>query len=339
MLIGLLNKKKYILHILLWVVFILLPTITFSKLISYFNPESTSKLNFIVVYSTCVMIGLFYLNYLVLIPKYYFSKNRKAYFIVLPIAVILTLLIFRIPLIYYIKYAETLTAFPKRILFLSILFRVLIALIISSGLAIYEKWIQAEKEKLIAEISLLRAQINPHFLFNSLNFIYVQVYKKDEVAANSIAKLSSIMQFITSDSSQNKISLDKELNFITSYIELQKLRLTNSTEVHFSIIGESNDGLNIEPMLLISIIENAFKYGVSTEKNTKIFIEIKMDKEKLSLFVKNDIINIGENIQRDIGVGLENTKNRLNVSYQNCHQLIINNEGNKFMVELIVFLI
>ena len=213
------------------------------------------------------------------------------------------------------------------------IFRILFALFLSGALVVYERWQKSERERLVAEVSFLKAQINPHFLFNTLNGIYTLVLKKSDRAADSVSKLSALMQYVATDATKEKVLLENEINYITNYIELQKLRLTNTMRVIFNIEGEPS-ALQIEPLLLITFIENAFKYGVSTERESSIQITMNINEGEFRLFVQNQIFrsNVQENTNTEIG--LENTISRLQKSYLNRYKLTIDENKQSYSVNL-----
>jgi len=147
-----------------------------------------------------------------------------------------------------------------------------------------------KEEKQIAEISYLKAQINPHFLFNTLNSLYALTLEKSKEAPNAVLKLSSIMRYVVTESNQDFVPLEKEINYIKDYIDLQKLRIDKDANLKISIEGESK-GKIIAPLIVIPFIENAFKYGINPDENSFIDIKIKIDSDNFLLNVKNSIVN------------------------------------------------
>lgn len=212
-------------------------------------------------------------------------------------------------------------------------FRILLAFFLSGALVVYERWQKSEKERLFAEVSFLKAQINPHFLFNTLNGIYTLVLKKSDIAADSVSKLSALMQYVATDATKEKVLLENEINYISNYIELQKLRLTNTTHVIFTIEGTPS-ALQIEPLLLIAFIENAFKYGVSTERKSNIQISMTITEGEFRLFVQNKKMHSSTQENNNSGIGLENTISRLQKSYLNRYKLNIDENQQSYTINL-----
>ncbi len=191
------------------------------------------------------------------------------------------------------------------------------------------------REKLEAELSALKSQINPHFLFNSLNSIYSLVLKNSDKAPEALIKLSDAMRYIIYESDEEKVPLKKEIDFITNYIELQKLRMSDKDKLAFSV-PERIENLKIAPLLLIPVIENGFKYGIKGETEASfINVSIKIDKNSLSLFVKNNLGTV-DDIEREKphGTGLANLKKRLSLIYPGRHLLEIDQTKDNFTVNL-----
>lgn len=189
------------------------------------------------------------------------------------------------------------------------------------------------RDKLDAELSYLKAQINPHFLFNTLNSIYSLALQKSDDAANAVVKLSGMMRYVLTESQRESVSLEKEINYIKDYVELQKLRLGNAVRLDFNISGNAAQK-QIAPLLLIPFIENAFKHGVNAEENSEIKIEINVTESAVNLFVKNNKVNVDNTTDVKTGLGVENTKNRLILLYPDKHHLTIDDNPLSFAVSL-----
>jgi hypothetical protein len=193
---------------------------------------------------------------------------------------------------------------------------------------------RAEADKAQAELSFLKAQINPHFLFNTLNNIYSLAITKNEKTADSIMKLSNIMRYVTDDVSQHFVPLQLEVDCITDFIELQRLRLSKKITVDFIIKGKL-ENKTIVPLILITFVENVFKYGISNHENATITIQLVADERSITFYCHNKIFNPASTPQRT-GIGIVNAKKRLNHLYPNKHLLNITNENGFFSVELIL---
>ena len=202
-------------------------------------------------------------------------------------------------------------------------------------------WFQQEKiranlenQKLRAELSFLKMQVNPHFLFNALNNIYsLSVIENTKRTSNSILKLSELMRYMLyeKEDAENKVSLDKEINHINSYIDLEKLRHPNDIYVNFSIEGDIN-GKRVPPLLLFPLVENAFKHGVITEKEKPLNIELKISDHHLNFLIDN----YNNHYQKDKvgGIGVQNVKKRLDLLYGNNYKLHINHTKERYILNL-----
>lgn len=188
-----------------------------------------------------------------------------------------------------------------------------------------------ENANLNAEVNFLKSQINPHFLFNTLNSIYAQAHSKSDNTEFSILKLSELLRYVLYDSGEDKVPLSKDLEYINNYIALQRLRLSDRISLHYAVNGDM-EGVTIAPLLLISFIENAFKHGISYTQPSSIYIEISIFETTLTLCVINPIIE--KDSFAPGGLGLKNVKRRLELLYPDHHQLNIRRDNNLHTVNL-----
>ena len=193
---------------------------------------------------------------------------------------------------------------------------------------------ELENEHKEIKLQFLRNQLNPHFLFNSLNSIYSLVRSKSNDAPEAVITLSELMRYMLYEAGDKQVLLEKEINYLKNYIALQRLRLKNSEAVKLNIKGETRN-LKIYPLLLISFIENAFKYGTDYEGNTHIDIKIKVLDNNLIFEVEN-IIGLYRRDEKNSGVGLKNIKNQLNHLYNKNHELIIEETKTNYKVHLTI---
>lgn len=191
---------------------------------------------------------------------------------------------------------------------------------------------KVEEDKMKSELSFLKAQINPHFLFNTLNSIYALAIKKDDKIAEAIVQLSELMRYIITNANDDVIALEKEINYINNFVQLQKTRLGNTVNIEYVAEGNAY-GKCITPLILISFIENAFKHGVNPNQDSEIVIRITIDDEYLTLFVSNHKV---ENLQSDSGIGLQNTIERLSLLYPDNHALTIDDNQENYIVNLTI---
>lgn len=193
---------------------------------------------------------------------------------------------------------------------------------------------EQQKEHLQSELSFLRSQINPHFIFNILNSIVYLIRIKSDLAEPVTLKLSELMRYMLYESENALIPLEKEASYLKNYIELQKVRFEDDVEITFTIEGVATTQM-IEPMLLIPFVENAFKHGVGMVINPTIEINLKISENALSFSVKNKIATeTAMDKDSSSGIGLKNVQRRLELLYSNTHELTIKNENGWFLTTL-----
>ena len=191
-----------------------------------------------------------------------------------------------------------------------------------------------ENQKLQAELSYLKMQVNPHFLFNALNNIYsLSVMENSKKTGESIMKLSELMRYVLyeKEDAQNKVSLDKEIKHINSFIDLEKLRHEGDTYINFSIEGTPN-GKRVAPLLLFPLIENAFKHGILTDASKPVNIELKISNNTLDFSLQN----FKNSYFKDEagGIGIQNVNRRLELLYGKNYTLNVKESPDKFFVDL-----
>lgn len=218
----------------------------------------------------------------------------------------------------------------------------LIAFVVSTGGKVIRQWFTAEevkeeitRQQLETELNLLKTQVNPHFLFNTLNSIYSLAIANNQKTADSVMKLSRIMRYTLEECQANDVDLQQEIDFINSYIELQKIRLTNNNAIYFQANGDISTA-RIAPFVFIPFIENAFKYGVSTHRSSFINACIKAEKNKLIFTCVNNFQTVAVHKPESTGMGISNTRRRLELLYPKKHELNISSNDNQFSVSLTI---
>ena len=201
------------------------------------------------------------------------------------------------------------------------------------------QWFTLEKQKeelqiqrLNDELGLLKAQINPHFLFNSLNTVYSLARKGSQKTEGFILKLSEILRYVIYESSAKKVLLNNELTYIKNYIELQKYRMDSNMRIEYLCDGDALN-LVIEPMLLITFVENAFKHGISYHEGSFINILLTIQDNVLGLTVSNTFYK--PPVPNEYGgIGLQNVRKRLDLAYPSSHELFITDDDKIYTVQL-----
>ncbi|SFN35370.1 Histidine kinase [Paenimyroides ummariense] len=313
--------------------------------------NNPSFFNSLIFYKRCIetliIVVYFYLNYFLFVPYFY---HKKKYLIFIAVSVVFLLIAVKLPdliitneqihcaLIAQNPDYKGRGPRPEMPFFMEFLidknaYQFYLALSIGILLKTNQYINGMQQDMLKSEVSYLKAQINPHFLFNTLNSLYALSLVKSDDAPNAILKLSSIMRYVVTESSKEKVSLKSELDYISDYIDLQKLRLTKNTQIDYQISG-SVENQTIAPLLFIPIIENCFKYGVNQTENVVIKIHISVDNNEILLetFNKKVAKNISELEKTETGI--INTQKRLDILYLNKYKLNIENTDTDYKVQL-----
>lgn len=293
-------------------------------------------------YFGMVNISIFYLNYLFILPTF---LNRKKYLSTALAMVTLAIAgsFIKCALAYY--YYELIILREGKmaaVAFWDYFFTAMVIscffIFLSTVLKFMADWFKNEKikstlenEKLHSELAFLKSQINPHFLFNSLNNIYSLAYQKSTKTPEAILKLSEIMRYMLYESNGNEVPLANEIRYLENYIELQKLRFKEDPNIQFEVRGDVSY-LSIIPLVLISFVENAFKHGVATDKEHPIKIYLNAERGKLYF----QLINKKSNLNKDEtgGIGLQNVQRRLDLLYKGRYALNIENTNDLYTCEL-----
>lgn len=331
------NKKivQIIIHLTAWACFLMLPIIFYPRpKDASLVPEQTFSLFFIL--SNFLYIAFYYLNANLLIPKLLVKKKMVAYTTIL----VLLLVFFGVfPRLYqfFIGDIQRFSSIfrPNRprnfrppLLSPGSIAIFLLVFVFSTGIKVINQWLRSEQrtkeiqnEKLQTELSYLKAQINPHFLFNTLNNIYSLAADRSEKTAEAVMKLANIMRYVLSEARNDLVPLEKEIQFTTHYIELQKMRITDKTKVEFTIIGDPA-GIQIPPLLFLPFVENAFKYGVSTREMSPIIILLEIKKDRIFLeVINNKHASSSMKSTDNTGIGINNTRRRLDLIYPDHYSL------------------
>jgi sensor histidine kinase YesM len=296
-----------------------------------------------------LMLIIFYLNYYLFIPKFYFRNKHVWYGLFVLIGFFAITLLPSI-LSGYIPWDpprpgsdlfsrdSTGPAMRNDTSFLTQvthnIFLYIAVVLFSVLLRIRMKLFDTEVLKHNAEIGSLKNQINPHFLFNTLNSIYAfALREKAPTTASSILRLSGMMRYVVTETGLEFVPLEKEITYTNDYIDLQKMRLTNTVNLSYSVIGNIA-GQKIAPLILIPFIENAFKHGVNPDEESYISIKVAIANSSLELVVENKKVKTSHELHTKSGVGIENTKARLELLYPNKYFLSINDSTDHYNVKL-----
>ncbi|NDK55474.1 sensor histidine kinase [Pontibacter fetidus] len=325
-------KKRYqiVLHIFVW--------LAFGAWVFYYINDSKALTPHRIA---DVLVGLvfwlliFYINWFYLIPRY-LARNRLMLYVLNVLALLLLYGLAKSPMDYYVfrDFNPNMKAVYTYERLLQYGLGGLMLVFISSGLKVTGNYIRNERrnkelenQKLVAELAFLKSQVNPHFLFNTLNNIYSLAYKQHPDTPDAIMKLSLLMRYMLYESNDTLVSLQKEVDHINNFIDLQKLRLREQTSIKFNIEG-TIEGKQIAPMLMMTLVENAFKHGLVSKNEIGILINLKVTDNELQFSTVN---NISTHKKRDFGgIGLENLRQRLKLLYPNRYTLTFEDKDGVF---------
>ncbi|MFM9951387.1 MAG: sensor histidine kinase [Saprospiraceae bacterium] len=335
------TRNRLLLHSLFWVFsfFVLMRLFAYSEDISEVD----------VIYTFLFHLSIWpavYLNLSWLIPAWLQKGKYGIYFLLIVINVLtsigLNLLIFNylsdflFPGYYFIAYYE----------FWEIAQFIVAYIVITSLIKLSKSWFkyreiqdklrQLESEKATAELDALKSQVNPHFLFNSLNNLYSLALDKDERTPGIILRLSEMMRYLLYESNANFVPLEKEIGHLHNYVEMQKLRVGEQVKINFEVTGEPA-GKQVAPLLFLLLVENGFKHGIKGDtQGTFIYVELHVTENQLIFKTENNkgAVDDVEKGQYNGGVGLENLRRRLNLLYPGKHQLVITDGISTFTAVL-----
>jgi len=307
-----------------------------------FLPYSLKYLFYVVFEALAV-----YFNLYVLIPGYLAKKRYSAYFSALALTVLITALL--IVAGYYASSALTGKTLSELYgsgsnCFYYFLGYALPSAVASMSLAMTIKFLknrmqeerrqeQLEKEKLETELKFLKHQFNPHFLFNSINSIFILIRKNPDLASSALAKFSDLLRHQLYDCNDLQISLSKEIGYLKNFIDLEKLRQSHTLQVTFYVDDFYADHLGIAPFILMTFVENAFKHvSRDTDAAGSIDIHISLNQHLLDMTVSN---TTGEGVNNDVGgIGLKNVQRRLDLVYPGQYLLTIKRTNARYSVSL-----
>ena len=194
---------------------------------------------------------------------------------------------------------------------------------------------ELERERAEAELSNLKSQLNPHFLFNTLNNIYSLIAFSPEKAQEAVHDLSRLLRYVLYESNQPLVPIEKDLDFLRNYIELMRIRLPRHVDLQTDIEA-ATPGVMIAPLLFISLVENAFKHGVSNSQSSFIQITIRQEGDAISCSIRNSYFPKTAGDKSGSGIGLSNLEKRLSLLYPECYHLAYGKEGENYVAHLVI---
>jgi two-component system LytT family sensor kinase len=330
------TKQSLFYHILFWLLLFLV--IFFANI---------SQEHFLITFLISLIAVLFYAliaytDYFILFPRY--IKDRKIIIHLLALAFI-ALLITPIRTLFLFLLAngnpEAQTAYASNQTY--VFFTHFIAGLYTTIYLIIMDWLQQQREKkelenqtLQSELKFLKSQINPHFLFNTLNSLYALTLRKSDLAPEIVLRLSEMMRYMLYDCNEKEVKLDKEITYMENYLEMEKLRHGDKINIEVTIEGETQND-KIAPLLLIPFLENAFKHGVNdTSKPSFVRLNIEINNGLLIMKIENSKTTTKPKItdKRSGGIGLVNVKRRMDILYPDNHILHIEDLPDIYTVSL-----
>ena len=280
---------------------------------------------------TVLMMVVFYSNLLWLTPRYFMTGEKKIYWIVNILMCILFAVGLHVWMNYYHHHYDShphpaLTLWQHLFFILREVINQGIAAAIATTILLSLRWYKSEEARLEAEaarteaeLKNLRNQINPHFLLNTLNNIYALTAFDSQRAQTAIEHLSKMLRHMLYENQQPTVSLDAEVQFLQNYVDLMKIRLSNNVDVTFTT-QYSNPNLMVAPLLFISLVENAFKHGISPTAPSFIHISIQADEQQLTFDIENSNHPKSEQDRSGHGIGLSQVQRRLDLAYAGRYQ-------------------
>jgi two-component system LytT family sensor kinase len=322
-----------LLHALVWGILSFIPL----YLVPLVTPSSEfSRIDFSAVLHMGMLIFIFYFNFYFLYPVYFKRKRISVYILLCILMSMLFTTVYALVRHYSGVWHSSLALFifVKSFISLAVIALSTFCRLMADTITLKRQQRQRETEHLKTELSFLRSQVRPHFMFNVLNSLVALIRQKSDQLEPVVMELSTLMRYMLYESDEAQVSLKTEVDYLLSYVRIQLIRFSEDVDVTLDIQRDLPDKL-IEPMLLIPIVENAFKHGIGMIEQPAIHIKLWYANDALGLTVRNKFTaaypSRGE--KRNSGIGLENLKKRLTLLYPD-HTLSIDKNGAWFIVSL-----
>lgn len=329
-------RKESATHIIFWVILFLVFTLV----------EGSRGDLFFTMKKEVINIGFFalivYINIVYIFPKYVENKNLLNHLLTLFVIALLITPI-KTLIIYFLHNNDPQAQATLLKDQLYIFFSTFLVGMSSSIYSIVRDWLRSQREQqelqkqtLTSELRFLKSQINPHFLFNTLNNLYALTLKKSDLAPEIVLKLSEMMRYMLYECNERRVPLSKEVNYLKNYLELEKLRQGNKFKTNLIVQGEIGSQM-IAPLMFIPFVENSFKHGISNSiSEGYVNIEILVSDQDLQINIENSKATSlpSPNKKKSGGIGLVNVRRRLDLLYPEEYVLDIQDSPNQYRVEL-----
>lgn len=329
--------RRVVYHSILWMIYI-----TVMLIINYSGPDNLRITLTNVLIHVVFLVALVYINLYYFIPQYLSKKQILSYFLLLAFATIVATPLELICLFWNMSGYNEARLYLIQNQSMHFLFMFFITSS-STVLKIAKEWLLQERIKkdlenknLQSELSFLKSQINPHFLFNTLNSLYALTLKKSDKAPEIVLRLSEMMRYMLYESNEKKVDLQREVQYIENYLELERIRYGDKAEISFEYSGESSEKYKVPPLLFIPFLENAFKHGLSNSLSEGY---VRANMLVAEGEIQFDIVNSKSKDPKDEryyqgGIGLTNIKRRLDLIFGKYYDLKIKDEENAYNVSL-----
>lgn len=305
---------------------------------NYFQPAKFALIN--ASYETLSNLAIFYITYLFLFPRYY-PLGKQYFWVSLLFLMGSTVMLVLIDDLFIVDYRggkDEQENPPKIFHFLRYFFSTGFTFFVATSVRLMEHTTRLKEagkvlveEKLQTELKLLKAQINPHFIFNALNNIYSLTYMQSKNAPESVLKLSDMLRYVFYDCSRDRVKLSAELNYIENFTAFQQMK--SEFEQNISLKTNVSEGADIAPMLFIPFVENAFKYSrIEESEEASVHIEMEQQKEKIYFCIENTVP--GNKPNSGSGMGIKNVQHRLDIIYPKKYELKLTDEKHLYKAEL-----
>ena len=337
------KRLGWIVHAIVWVVLLLVPLL--------FRGIYPVKVDWIVYLRFFVILtgifAVFYANYSCLVKRFVFTRRHFMYLLsnllLFAIIIVVThLFLSIIPSSELILSKKEIDVNVNFQMIMSNCFKYIFIVILSVAIKVTSSWYQMdaerkelEKQRSDAELQNLKNQLNPHFLFNTLNNIYSLIAINGEQAQETIHELSRLLRYILYDSANEFVPLGKDIDFVCNYVKLMQIRMPEHVDLKTEIQVEKKDTL-IAPLLFISLAENAFKHGISASKPSFVHIEIIATQEQIKCLIRNSFFPKDKHDKSGSGIGLVNLRKRLDLLYPENYELTCGHLDETYSCELII---
>jgi two-component system, LytTR family, sensor histidine kinase AlgZ len=346
---SLINRNRVVLvHLSFWCLYLSFFTYQISVFARGPEIDWPRVLTVVSIHISCAML-IGYLNYFIFLPRFLSDKDGLRFVMQFIVAFTIVILI-RVHLERYFidhySHEEKYSYLYSPRFIVHVISSNLFTVIFLGMIRVVTEWFEfearkksVENERLTAELNFLKAQINPHFLFNTLNNLYYLAYTKSSNTLEVIAKLSQMMRYMIYDSNHAQVPLSKEIEYMESYISLERLRLNDQIPIKFEVKGDPKN-FRIAPFIFITFLENAFKHGVSNNNpDAWVKVSIELDGNSCIYEVENSkIISAKPEAEEKSGIGLQNVTRRLELSYPEQYELNVQDLPDRYFVKLRILL-